>query len=140
MCVTWRLCCWGSASTRDSKVSILLATNIRWVRLLQILIDSNDARLRTFQKYFVLFRFKLGSSKLPYKKILEGIRSEPSWPSISATKLAEKKRYEDEGIKDTRKAVLQLENVEILDENYINKYFGSTGNDSAHKTMPMVSW
>ena len=66
------------------------------------------------------------------------MRSEPSWPSISATKLAEKKRYEEEGIKDTRKAVLQLENVEILDENYINKYFGSTGNDSVHKTLPYI--
>ena len=76
---------------------------------------------------------------MPYKKVLESIRDQPSWPSISATKLSEKKKCEEEGNKDTRKAVLQLENVEILDENYINKYFGSATNDSNAKHLPKVS-
>ena len=35
--------------------------------------------------------------------------------------------------------MLQLENVEILDENYINKYFGSAENDSTTRTLPKVS-
>ena len=76
---------------------------------------------------------------MPYKKVLESIRDQPSWPSISATKLSEKKKYEEEGNKDTRKAVLQLENVEILDENYINKYFGPATNDSNTKHLLKVS-
>ena len=76
---------------------------------------------------------------MPYKKALQSIREQPSWPPISSTKLAENKKHQEDGNKDTRKAVLQLENVEILDENYINKYFGSAENDSTTRTLPKVS-
>ena len=72
-------------------------------------------------------------------KVLQSIRDQPSWPPISSTKLAEQKKHEEDGSKDTRKAVLQLENVEILDENYINKYFGSAKNDCTSRPLPKVS-
>ena len=72
-------------------------------------------------------------------KVLQSIRDQPSWPPISSTKLAEQKKHEEDGSKDTRKAVLQLENVEILDENYINKYFGSVENDCTTRPLPKVS-
>ena len=71
-------------------------------------------------------------------KVLQSIRDQPSWPPISSTKLAEQKKHEEDGSKDTRKAVLQLENVEILDENYINKYFGSAENTTT-RPLPKVS-
>ena len=71
--------------------------------------------------------------------MLESIRDQPSWPPISPKKLAEKKKYEEIGNKDTRKAVLQLENVEILDENYVNKYFGSVGNDDTSSPIHKVN-
>ena len=79
----------------------------------------------------------VGSSKLPYKKVLELIQSQPTWPPLSSTKLTEDKSSEDDANMETRKAVLQLENVEILDENYINKYFGSVG-DNQTVTTPEV--
>ena len=75
---------------------------------------------------------------MPYTKVLQKIRDQPSWPPISSTKIAENKKHEEDGNKDTRKAVLQLENVEILDENYINKYFGSAENTTT-RTLPKVS-
>ena len=76
---------------------------------------------------------------MPYTKVLQKIRDQPSWPPISSTKIAENKKHEEDGNKDTRKAVLQLENVEILDEKYINKYFGSAENDSTTRPLTKVS-
>ena len=81
---------------------------------------------------------KFGSSKLPYKKVLELIRNQPSWPPLSATKLADGQQSKEDANMETRKAVLQLENVEILDENYINKYFGSVGSNE-NRTCSTVS-
>jgi len=75
----------------------------------------------------LIHRLKLGNSNVPYKKVLDEIKSQPSWPPLSSTKLADGKRTASDINIDTRKAVLQLENVEILDENYIKKYFGSGG-------------
>ena len=75
---------------------------------------------------------------MPYKKVLELIRNQPSWPPLSSTKLADGQRSKEDANMETRKAVLQLENVEILDENYINKYFGSVGSNE-NPTSSLVS-
>lgn len=81
-------------------------------------------------------RVRFGTSKLPYMSVLELIRNQPSWPPLSSTKLTEGKRQGDDGNIETREAILQLENVEILDENYVyNKYFGSIGGD-ANRAFP----
>ena len=82
---------------------------------------------------------KLGSSNVPYKKVLDDIKSQPSWPPLSSTKLADGKRTASDINIDTRKAVLQLENVEILDENYIKKYFGSGGSVTNSIVAPVGS-
>ena len=86
------------------------------------------------------FRMKLGTSKSPYKKVLEVIRNEPAWPQLSSTKLPEGKRERNDVQTETREAILQLENVEILDENYIyNNYFGSIKEDETI-TFPSVCY
>ena len=81
---------------------------------------------------------RFGTSKLPYIRVLELIRNQPSWPPLSPTKLPEAKTQGDDGNTETREAILQLENVEILDENYVyNKYFGSIEGD-ANRAFPTV--
>ena len=87
----------------------------------------------------IFLRLKLGNSNVPYKKVLDEIKSQPSWPPLSSTKLADGKRTASDINIDTRKAVLQLENVEILDENYIKKYFGSGGSVTNSIVAPVSS-